>query len=189
MDDAVDRAEAGMHRGQCVAQLSGIGHIGGNGQHFGTGSFEFDELLQPAAQRWRLVGRFGDACPFGAFGHGRAAQQHQPGLPCLAEVARERKAHAAEPAGDQVHAALAQPLRAGHVGRKRLVAPGPTVRAAVGDDGIVVQGRRLIGHAAREVALGRAFGRRQHHVDDAAGHRRRLLAQHLGKATQRGLLG
>ena len=109
VDDAVDRAEALADLGDGGADLLDVGDVALDQQHLGAGGLERSRT--PAMRRavgWSGPRRSSQLVPLVAVGQGAAGQQGQAGPAVGDQLLGDGEGDAAEAAGDEHDAALAQ---------------------------------------------------------------------------------
>nr|BFE80842.1 hypothetical protein GCM10020093_034430 [Planobispora longispora] len=182
VEDAVDRAERLLRAPPDLAHRGDVGDVGGDGQHVVT---EVAHLADAAGDRVVVAVRGQVGVPVRALGQPGAADEDDLGPDAFDEVAGEHEAESAEPAGDHVDAAVAQPRRGrGPVEVDPVVAPDPALAAAVGDLVLLAAGD-LGGQPER---VGRRVTR-PGEVDAAAGDAGQFLGDEFDQAEQGGLGG
>ena len=169
-----------------LAQRDLVGHVGAGQQQLGAIGLHRPQRGYTAAGR---VLR-GVASQPGIPGFGRresaTAHQHQPGLHAARQMRRQRQAHAAQPTGDDVDAALTQRHGgSGHRRAGRLEARAPAPPAA--------QRHHRLGPGIRQFTQQHRQANRRPvnihvDVDDAAHRPRPLLWHHTGQAQHGGCL-
>ena len=135
VDDAVDGLESFAGGREDGAHCFRVGCVGGHHVDFRTEAFDFDQLPERPRHFVRRVRVCEEILPLRLFGKGIFLRQHEPRAAGPGEMLRHGQPDAAGAAGDQIHAAVAQPIRARRRGRQSHgdELPPPAMRAAVGE--------------------------------------------------------
>ena len=197
VDHTGDRLpEAGAGRGEHGAHRLDVADIGARRQHLAARLHDREQPADLAAGPVLLAMPREPAVPRLARREGRAAGQHQLRRRGSRQVLGERQPHAAQPAGDQHHAALAHTALSTGAGRERdrLEALHPAPAAAPGHDAVGgrrrrVEGRdQLAGEPVDLLSRAAAARLRQVEVDRAAGKVGDLLRHDLDRPQHERLL-
>ncbi|GAA2811428.1 hypothetical protein GCM10020219_099420 [Nonomuraea dietziae] len=184
VQDAVQRAEAVQGRLHGAAHVRGPCRVAGDDLDLGAQLDQSCDLGH--APPGRLRGRLPAVQDGGPLRAGRQAvpgQQHEPGTALARQMLGQAEGDAAEPAGDQIHAAVPQRLRGGGDGH-RVVAGQPAPAAAQRHRAVAMRTGQLGGQRVQVRG-----GRLARQVDEAGGHTRVLQRDHQAGAGQCGTGG
>ena len=133
VDHAVELTEAVHRRFDHGAHLRAVGDVGADHHHLRAERLDLPDLADPQTDAVPLAVRRQPLVPGGALGERRNAEQHQARPVLAGQELGEGEAEAAEAAGDQVDAPLAQPDPVRHRRRQAhgLVVLRPAAPAAV----------------------------------------------------------
>ena len=181
MDHAMDGAELLPGRRENRAHRFAVGCLGHHDFDFRAEAFDLDEFPERPRNFRRRVGANEEVFPLRLFGKGMPLRQDEPRLTGLGEVAGHSQPDAASATGDEVNAAVAQPIGTGMQGDGKELPP-PAVRAPVGQH-LARDGPRELGENPPAMVFAQAIASARE-IEVEAGDVRKLLWDHAAR-TQR----